>query len=320
MKPPCSVRRDPVAVAPDARKPLEVRGVILLRRPGRSRSRPASRGTATCRRARRRPSASGCPLDRRRRRPCRGPAPESRRARPGVRIAADEAAHDVGAAGDRREVHVRLDRAIDEIEALGRERRSRRRDRAERRQRCVSRGTSPPCATASMNFADVPNSVMPTRSASVEQPVRVRVKRRSVVQDDRRLRREHRHEPVPHHPAARREVEDAVVAPDVAVELMFLQVLQERAAGAVHDALRHAGRAGRIEDVERMVERQRRERRVAGVVRRRASPSSATAPWIAPRSLVALTHGTITTRRTARQLRRRSPRPCRRQSCVLPPY
>jgi hypothetical protein len=41
---------------------------------------------------------------------------------------------------------------------------------------------------------------------------------------------------------------------------MFLQVLHERAAGAVHDALGHARRAGRIEDVQRMVERQALER------------------------------------------------------------
>ena len=41
----------------------------------------------------------------------------------------------------------------------------------------------------------------------------------------------------------RREVEDAVAGADVAVELVLLQVLNQRAAGAVDDALRHAGRA-----------------------------------------------------------------------------
>ncbi len=40
---------------------------------------------------------------------------------------------------------------------------------------------------------------------------------------------------------------------------MFLQVLQQRTAGAVHDALGFTGGAGRVEDVERRVEGHRRE-------------------------------------------------------------
>ncbi|MNN19907.1 hypothetical protein D3C81_1331650 [compost metagenome] len=48
---------------------------------------------------------------------------------------------------------------------------------------------------------------------------------------------------------------------------MFLEVLQEHAAGAVDDALGHAGGAGGIEDVQRMVERHRDELgRAAGLV------------------------------------------------------
>src|SRR5687767_15248773 len=50
------------------------------------------------------------------------------------------------------------------------------------------------------------------------------------------------------------------------MELVLLQVLDERAAGAVHDALGDAGGPGGIEDVERMVERQGRK-----VQRRRLS-------------------------------------------------
>ena len=105
-----------------------------------------------------------------------------------------------------------------------------------------------------------------------EERVAVGMERRAVVEQERRARRERRHEPVPHHPAAGREVEDAIAGLHVAVQLVLLQVLQQRAAGAVDDALGHAGRAGRIEDVERMVERQRRvrERR-----RRDAAPTNA---------------------------------------------
>ena len=80
------------------------------------------------------------------------------------------------------------------------------------------------------------------------------MERRAVVQDDRRLRSERAGEPVPHHPAAGREEEQPVARLHVGVQPMFLQVLQQRAAGAVDDALRHAGRAARIEHVQRMVE------------------------------------------------------------------
>ena len=40
------------------------------------------------------------------------------------------------------------------------------------------------------------------------------------------------------------------------MKLVLLQMLDQRAAGAMHDALGHAGRAGRIEDVKRVIERQ----------------------------------------------------------------
>ncbi len=41
---------------------------------------------------------------------------------------------------------------------------------------------------------------------------------------------------------------------------VLLDVLQKRAAGAVHDRLGLTGRAGRVEDVDRVVEGQLRER------------------------------------------------------------
>ena len=41
---------------------------------------------------------------------------------------------------------------------------------------------------------------------------------------------------------------------------VLLQVLQQRAAGAVHDAFGNAGRAGGKQDVDRVIERQPLER------------------------------------------------------------
>src|SRR5688572_10818099 len=54
-------------------------------------------------------------------------------------------------------------------------------------------------------------------------------------------------------------------------------MLDQRAAGAMDDALRHAGGAGRIQDVERMVERQRvADQRLSAVRREKRVPSIST--------------------------------------------
>jgi hypothetical protein len=57
---------------------------------------------------------------------------------------------------------------------------------------------------------------------------------------------------------------NAIAGPDVAVQLMFLQVLQQRAASAVDDALRDTGACRMNTDVKRMRERKAftRQRRV----------------------------------------------------------
>ena len=148
-----------------------------------------------------------------------------------------------------------------------------------------------------MNLADVPKSVMPVSSAKSNSALPSRMERRSVVQHQRRFRGERRDQPVPHHPAAGREVEDAIAGADVAVQLVLLQVLEQRAAGAVHDALRHAGRAGRIEDVERMVEREAARTRAGSAATRGTRPTRR--PSGSPNVAAAPRYGTTTTvRRT----------------------
>ena len=64
-----------------------------------------------------------------------------------------------------------------------------------------------------------------------------------------------RHEVVPHHPAGRREPEEAVARPEVVVQGQHLVVLDEDAAVAVHDRLGEPGGPGGVQDVERVVER-----------------------------------------------------------------
>ncbi len=92
-----------------------------------------------------------------------------------------------------------------------------------------------------------------------KQRLRPRMKRRAIEQHQPRARQQAGDQPVPHHPAAGGEVEQHVVLAQVAVQQMLADVLQQDAAGPVHDALRLAGGAGGEQDEQRMVKRQRRE-------------------------------------------------------------
>ena len=77
----------------------------------------------------------------------------------------------------------------------------------------------------------------------------------AVDEDDRRAQDEHRHERVPHHPRGRRELQQALLRPDVPLQAMGLEVLDEQVPVPVHDRLGQAGRPGREQHHERVVER-----------------------------------------------------------------
>ena len=85
------------------------------------------------------------------------------------------------------------------------------------------------------------------------------MKRRAVIERQRRTGSKARDEPVPHHPAAGREVEKRLTGLQVAMKAMLLQVLEKRAARRMDNAFRDAGRSARIHDVERMREGQANE-------------------------------------------------------------
>ena len=154
---------------------------------------------------------------------------------------------------------------VHEVECLGRQRRSRRRHRPQagkgmrlgRAESGFHRGVDELRRRAEERH--------PRLVGEGEEPVPVRMKRRPVVEEDCRARGQHGHQPVPHHPPERGEVEHAVAGPDIAVQLMLLQVLNERTARAMHDALGYARRPRGVEHVQRMIERQ------PGVHRRRAA-------------------------------------------------
>ena len=119
-----------------------------------------------------------------------------------------------------------------------------------------------------MYFADVPKCVMRSASANSQSTRPRDTNGEPSNSSSVAPAASPRDEPVPHHPAAGGEVEQPVAGLHVAVQTVLLQVLEQDAASAVHDALRHAGRSRRVHDVERVVERQlrvvdraRRERR-----------------------------------------------------------
>ena len=97
----------------------------------------------------------------------------------------------------------------------------------------------------------------------VDQALRVGMERRAVIQHHGAACRQRRHQPVPHHPAAGGVVEQAFAGAEITMQAVFLDVLQEYAAGAVDDAFGHAGGAAGVEDVQRLLEGYRGELRLA---------------------------------------------------------
>ena len=99
---------NPVAVAPDARESVRSTPRDTWRRPGSFQKPTGIDGNGALQTSSPALARSARPSRRRRPRPCRAPAhlnlaaPDRR-----VRVAADKAAHDVRAAGDRRQMHVR---------------------------------------------------------------------------------------------------------------------------------------------------------------------------------------------------------------------
>src|ERR1043166_17316 len=96
----------------------------------------------------------------------------------------------------------------------------------------------------------------PQSSRHTPQPFMLGRERGAVVKNYRRAECERAHEPIPHHPTAGSEIENTIIAFDVRVQAVLLEMLKQRAASAVHHAFRKTCSAGRVENVERMSERQ----------------------------------------------------------------
>ncbi len=87
---------------------------------------------------------------------------------------------------------------------------------------------------------------------------------RAVVEDNRRAGRQRADQPVPHHPAARGEPENAVAGPHVQMPAMLRRVLEQEPRRSVLQALRRARRARGVEDEPRGIERHRGEHGIVG--------------------------------------------------------
>ena len=83
------------------------------------------------------------------------------------------------------------------------------------------------------------------------------IKRRVIVQHEGYYRGQNAHQPVPHHPAAGREIKEPVGGLKICVNLVFLQMLNARAVSTLDNALGHAGGPARRHSIQRMIERQR---------------------------------------------------------------
>src|SRR3954453_11425363 len=179
------------------------------------------------------------------------------------RITQRKAGDDIGATTDARQMDIGFDLLIDKVEALVAQRAAGWENRAERAQVMRAPGLQP----FFLHHRDVLRA-----GAEDGDPFLLRHvpehgagrERRAVIQDDRRAHGQARHQPVPHHPAAGCEVENAVIAPEIGVQHQLLQMLQQRATGTMDHALREPGGTGGVHDIDGVIEWEAREARKLG--------------------------------------------------------
>ena len=170
----------------------------------------------------------------------------------------DPAAH-VGAAAADVEQHVRAELLVDPVEALGRQRGAGGAQLAQARQVEVRAHLQPGLAAAHQQRRAGAHQRRPRPLGQPPLGGGVGVERVAVQHHDRGAQQQRRHQRVPHHPGGRREPHQPVAALQVPAQPVVLEVLDQDPAVAVHDRLRQARRAGREEDVQRVVERDRVE-------------------------------------------------------------
>ena len=151
-------------------------------------------------------------------------------------------------------MQVGTDVFVDPVELLRVERSTGRSEPSDRRQIGLLFGDEPGIGIGGEELGA--GSKMGDAGFGGDAPQRsqVGVHRTPVVQNHRRLDGQCADQPVPHHPAAGGEPEDAVVTSDVGVKSELGQMLEQHSAGAVHDAFRWSGGARGVEDEGGLVE------------------------------------------------------------------
>ena len=196
------------------------------------------------------------------------------------RDAADEGGAEVGAAAGREEPGVGAEVLVDPVEALGRERAAGRAHRLEPAEVAPRPGLDPGLHAGGDVGGAGAEHRHPGPLGEVPEDAHVGVAGAAVVEDDRGPGQQPGDEEVPHHPAGRREPEEAVAGVGVDVEVELLQVLEQDAAVALDDRFRQPGGARGVEDPERVVEGDPLE----GRARLPAPASSSSCQRIASRS------------------------------------
>ena len=156
------------------------------------------------------------------------------------RATSDEARDDVGAAGDRGESHVGFYARVDVIEALRSQRRAGRKQRLQRRQIVAACRLEILLRHRVEKLGGNAHDIEALALGQIEERAGAGLEGGAVVEHQARAAGQAGGQPVPHHPAAGRVVEEARVGAQSGVELVLFQMLQERSAGAVDDALRWA--------------------------------------------------------------------------------
>ena len=169
-------------------------------------------------------------------------------------VAEHKAREDVGAARDRRQAHIALDRLVHIVKTFRHQRAAGRHDGAHGVELV---GVFRSAAKLGQMVDELGRGAKVRHVfcvGVVEQDVAFVHKGRAIKQQQRGPHRQPRHQPVPHHPAAGGEVKHAVARLHIGMQAMLLDVLEQGAAGAMHDALGHAGGTRRIHDVQRVIE------------------------------------------------------------------
>ncbi|OIQ78265.1 hypothetical protein GALL_400360 [mine drainage metagenome] len=170
-----------------------------------------------------------------------------------------EAGHKVGSTGHGTQADIGFDVRIDVVEAFGREGRSGGHDGAQIRKTMRGFWVQARLAQRLDELGRRAQMGEAHGVGVIEQDGIAAQSRRSVVKTHRGTLAEGGHQPVPHHPAAGREKEHAVVGMDVGLQPQFGQMFEQNTARTMHDALGNSRGAAGVQDVDGMVEWQRGE-------------------------------------------------------------